>query len=402
VISRNDLADQIHRELTNDIVPFWLAHSFDRDRGGFVGRLTHDLTVDRDAPKGLILNARILWSFSAFYRRLNDAACLDAAHRAYAYVEEHFWDRDHGGAYWTVDAHGRPLDTKKKVYGQAFLAYALAEYHRATRARAPLQRAVEVFDLLEDRARDRAFGGYVEAYERDWTETAELRLSDADMNEKKSMNAHLHVLEAFTGLHASWPDARLRDRLSALVEIFLGRIVGAGIHRFRPFFGQEWAVKSWHVSPGHDIEGSWLLCEAADAIGDPALSQRVRAEAIAMARVVLLDGVDADGGLPNEIGGSGARAGAKDWWPQAEAVVGFINAHEISGAPEYLRAAAAAWAFIRDRILDPVGGEWRWGIAADGSPDTTQPKISEWKCPYHNGRMCIEAERRLRTPAPSE
>ena len=397
VISRNDLADAIHRELTDDIVPFWLAHAFDRDRGGFVGRMANDLTVDRDAPKGLILNARILWAFSAFHLRSRDSACLEAAHRAYAYLEEHFWDRDHGGAYWTVDPGGRPLDAKKKVYGQAFLAYALAEYHRATGARAPLDRAVEVFGLLEDRARDRAFGGYVETYARDWGATSELRLSDTDMNEKKSMNAHLHIVEAFTGLHASWPDGRLRERLADLVEIFLGRIIDPDTHRLRSFFGDDWAVKSSHVSPGHDIEGSWLLCEAADAIGDADLSRRVRAEAVAMAGAVLREGVDADGGLPNEIGSASARARAKDWWPQAEAVVGFLNAHEITGAAEYLRAAAGAWGYIRDRILDRAGGEWLWSVRADGAPDATLPKISEWKCPYHNGRMCLEAERRLRS-----
>lgn len=397
VMNSNDLADAIRRELVDNLVPFWLERSFDRQRGGFVGRMASDLTVDPAAPKGLILNARILWSFSAFHRTLGDGDCLRAAHRAFEYVERHFWDAHHGGAYWSVDPAGRPLDTKKKVYGQAFLMYALAEYHRASGESAALARAVDLFELLERYALDRRHGGYVEAYERDWTVASDLRLSDADMNAKKSMNAQLHVLEAFTGLHASWPDPRLRERLGELVGSFLAHIVDGRTHRFAAFFDDDWTIKSSHVSPGHDIEGSWLLWESAEALGDAALVERVRREALAMASTVLRTGVDADGGLWNDLGSSER---SKDWWPQAEAVVGFLNAHELSGEAAYFAAAAAAWAFIADRFVDRQRGEWHWRIRSDGTVDGALPKISEWKCPYHDGRMCIEAGRRLARLAP--
>jgi mannobiose 2-epimerase len=391
------LADAIRRELVENLVPFWLERSFDRERGGFVGRMASDLAVDPDAPKGLILNARILWSFSAFHRELGDADCLAAAQRAFEYLERHFWDTHHGGAYWSVDAAGRPLDTKKKAYGQAFLMYALAEYHRASGDAAALARAVELFDLVERYVRDRRHGGYVEAYERDWTPASDMRLSDSDMNAKKSMNAQLHVLEAFTGLHASWPDPRLRQRLTALVGLFLDRIVDGSSHRFFAFFDDDWTVKSAHVSPGHDIEGSWLLWEAAEALGEAAISDRVRPEALAMANTVLCTGIDAGGGLWNDLGPAGRT---KDWWPQAEAVVGFLNAHELSGDPAYFEAAAAAWTFIADRVVDRRRGEWHWRILDDGTVDAAMPKISGWKCPYHNGRMCLEAGRRLARLAP--
>jgi mannobiose 2-epimerase len=393
VMDSNDLAEKIHRELVDDLVPFWLQRSLDRERGGFVGRVASDLSVDPSAPKALILNARILWSFSAFYRTLGDADCLHAAQRAFEYLERHFWDPHHGGAYWSVDAAGRPRDEKKKVYGQAFLIYALAEYHRASGEAAPLARAVELFELVERYTRDRRHGGYVETYERDWTVTSDLRLSDTDMNAKKSMNAHLHLLEAFTGLHASWPDAGLRQRLGELLSLFLDHIVDPHEHRFAAFFDDDWTVQSSHISPGHDIEGSWLLWESAEALGDVALADRVRAEALEMARTVLRTGVDADGGVWNELDVPGGSA--KDWWPQAEGVVGFLNAFELSGDRAFFDAATGSWRFIQDHVIDRQRGEWHWRVLGDGKVDRALPKISEWKCPYHNGRMCIEAGRRL-------
>ncbi len=384
------LAHAVRKELTNDIVPFWLEHSIDQERGGFVARMSNDLMVDREAPKGLILNARILWSFSAFYRRLGDRACLEMAERALDYLERHFWDPTHGGVYWLVDAQGQPHDAKKKVYGQAFFIYALAEYHRATGSPKALARARDVFELVEAKARDERHDGYFETYERDWRLSADLRLSERDLNEKKSMNTHLHVLEAYAALARVWPDARARRRLQSVIEIFLDRIVDPKTGHFRLFFDEDWTVKSDQVSFGHDIEGSWLLCEAADVLGNAALLACTRKNALAMAEAVLRQGVDQDGGVLNETRPSEAHGTVKDWWPQAEAVVGFLNAFELSGDTRYRDAALAAWRFIETKILDHEHGEWFWGLTREGSPDPAQPKISEWKCPYHNGRMCLE------------
>jgi mannobiose 2-epimerase len=394
-ITPEALADAVQTELTSDIIPFWLRHSLDEKRGGFIARMSHDLVVDPAAPKGLILNARILWSFSAFHRRLGDRACLAAAERARAYIEEHFWDTDHGGAYWMVDGHGRPLDTKKKAYGQAFLIYALAEHHRATGSAAALTRAQELFELLEAKVRDAQRGGYLETFERDWSTAEDLRLSDADLNVTKSMNAHLHVLEAYAGLYRAWPDSRLRKSLSDLIEIFLRHIIDPHTHHLRLFFDEDWTVRAEEVSFGHDIEASWLLWEAAEVLGDVALLSRVRDATLAMADAVLREGVEADGGLPNVAQAGTVTDSDRDWWPQAEAVVGFLNAYELSGERRFWDAAVAAWRFIEAHIIDRRHGEWFWSVSRDGRPDLTEPKISEWKCPYHNGRMCLEVLDRI-------
>jgi mannobiose 2-epimerase len=388
-------------ELTGDIIPFWLAHGLDRERGGFVGRMSNDLVVDRSAPRGLILNARILWSFSAFYRRLGDSACLATAERAFRYLQERFWDGEHAGAYWLLDADGQPLDAKKKAYGQAFLIYALAEHHRATGSTPALERARQLFELLETKAQDSKLGGYFETYERDWSLAADLRLSELDLNAKKSMNAHLHVLEAYASLCRIWPDARLRASLTRLIEIFLDHIVDPRSHHLRLFFDEDWTVMSEEVSFGHDIEASWLLWEAAEILGDAAQSARVRPRVLAMTDAVLRQGVAADGSLPNTAHAGVITDSDRDWWPQAEAVVGFLNAFELSGERRYWDAAVAAWRYIEAHILDRRHGEWFWGVAHDGRPDLTQPKISEWKCPYHNGRMCLEVLERLDRLAPS-
>jgi mannobiose 2-epimerase len=386
----------LEKELRNGIIPFWLKHVPDAESGGFIGRMSNDLVVDKSASKGLILNARLLWSFSAFHRFLGDEACLAIAQRAYDQLEARFRDVEHGGAYWMLDSGGQPRDTKKKVYGQAFLIYALSEYHRATGSRPALARAREIFELLEARARDAAHDGYFETFERNWQQSEDLRLSDEDLNEKKSMNTHLHVMEAYTNLLRVWPDEQLRARLAALIDIFLQRILDTHRHQFRLFFDEKWTVRSNHVSFGHDIEGSWLIYEAAETVGDPHLLDRVRGRALAMTEVVLREGRDKDGGLFYEADPEGVIDSDKHWWPQAEAVIGFLNAFELSGEKRFYEAALDSWRFIETRILDRRHGEWFWRVSREGEPDQNQPKISEWKGPYHNGRMCLEAVERLK------
>jgi cellobiose epimerase len=382
-------------ELQDDIVPFWLRHAPDVVRGGFIGELSHDLVVARDAPKGLILNTRLLWAFSAFHRELQDEACRAAAERAYHYLETRFWDPEHGGAFWTLDAAGRPLDVKKKGYGQAFYLYALSEWQRATGSEAALRRAQQIFELIEERSCDKARDGYFESYERDWRLAQDVRLGANDLNEPKSMNNHLHIMEAYSNLMRIWPDERLRSRLAALVELFLTRIIDPETHHLRLFFSEDWAVRSDHVSYGHDIEASWLLCEAAELTGAAALLARARARAVEMAEAVLREGIDPDGGLLYESSPAGLVDSDKHWWPQSEAVVGFLNAFELTHDERYYEAAWNAWCFIERTLLDRRHGEWFYKVARDGTPDLSQPKISLWKCPYHAGRMCLEGVARL-------
>jgi len=390
---------RVARELYEDILPFWLKHSVDHEHGGFIGRMSNELLIDHQAKKGLILNARLLWTFSTLCRSevvgANDDSLLQLARRAYDYLEMHFWDYRFGGAFWQVDCRGALADDKKKIYGQAFTVYALSEYFLATGESAALERAQTLFDLIENHSCDMANGGYIETCNRDWRAAEDVRLSDKDMNEKKSMNNHLHVLEGYTNLCRAWPDPRLADRLRSLIDLFERHILDRNTCHFGHFFNERWEKRSDTYTFGHDIEGSWLLCEAADILGRPEVIQRIGRLAVDIAQAVYEQGLDSDGGLFYEGKAGRVIDTNKEWWPQAEAVVGFLNAYQLSSREHFFEAALRCWEFIERAIVDHTHGEWFWRVDQNRMPDCNEPKVSEWKGPYHNTRACLETIRRL-------
>lgn len=390
-----DLRRRVEQELCSNILPFWLKYAIDDEFGGFRGQITNDLVIDPLAPKGLILNARILWTFSKAYSVYGRDVYLEAARRAYDYIVEHFWDADFGGLYWMLDHRGRPRDHKKRIYGQAFAIYALAEYHSATSAPDSLERATRLYEIVESRSHDPRQGGYFETYERDWALARDQRLSEVDMDEKRSMNTHLHLLEAYASLMRVWNDGRVSTRLKELIQIFLDHIIASETHHFRLFFDEGWRPKSDVISFGHDIEGSWLLCEAAETSGDHALLGKVQREAVYMAQAVFAQAVDSDGSLWYEADDSGHIDSDKHWWVQSEAVVGFLNAYERSGQREFLTAAKRSWDFIENYIVDRKDGEWFWKVSREGAPSGEKYKVDAWKCPYHNSRTCFEVMARV-------
>ncbi len=387
--------DRVVTELRGNILPFWLEHSVDHEHGGFIGQMSNELVVDRHAHKGLILNARLLWTFSALCRSEGPESYLQLAHRAYDYLTAHFWDSRLGGAFWQVDCRGDLIDDKKKIYGQAFCIYALSEYFLATGKRTALERAKELFDLIERHSNDAAHGGYIETCNRDWTVAEDVRLSNKDMNEMKSMNNHLHVLEGYTNLYRVWPDPQVGAELSALIGLFERHILNRDTFHFGHFFNEQWEVRSDTYTFGHDIEGSWLLCEAAQVSGKPELIEKVKHIAMEIAQAVYEQGLDSDGGLFYEGRAGDVIDTNKEWWPQAEAVVGFLNAYQLSGREHFFQAAVDCWGFIERAIVDHTHGEWFWRVDRNGTPDRNEPKISEWKSPYHNTRACLEIIRRL-------
>lgn len=395
-VNKTAWLEQIEDELNDNIMRFWGERTLDETFGGFIGEMDHLGKINNKAAKSLVLNARILWTFSAAHRVYPNAGYLRMADRAYAYLQKVFMDSEFGGLYWMVDYTGQPIQDKKQVYGQAFVIYALSEYHLASGRPEPVKQAAQLFELLEKHSYDTVHQGYIEALARDWQVTDDLTLSDKDLNEKKSMNTHLHVLEAYTNLYRVWKAEALKQKLTELIEVSLKHIINAENAHFHLFFDEEWHVKSTHISYGHDIEGSWLLMEAAEMLEDnPALLERVKQVAIAMAEAVLAEGVDTDGGLWNEADEHGLTDTNKDWWPQAEAMVGFYNAYQLTGDLKFVEASRSSWEFIRRFISDPVHGEWHLAVRQDGSPLTHEPKVSAWKCPYHNGRACLEMIARL-------
>lgn len=394
MVTKAQWMEEIEAELRDNILGFWMNHTIDEANGGFIGEISEQLVPNPSAEKSLVLNTRIVWTFASAHRVLNDERCLRIAERAYTYLFDKFADREHGGLYWMVDAKGNPSQTKKQVYGQAFAIYALSEYVRAGGPEEAKDKAIELFELIEKHAYDPEHLGYIEALDRDWSQTDDLSLSGKDLNEKKSMNTHLHVLEAYTNLYRIWKSDRLAKALRELIVVTMRHIVDQETGHFKLFFDDVWTNKSDHISYGHDIEGSWLLVEAAEVLGDEALLANVKKTALHMAEATLNEGVDEDGGLLNEGDSKGLIDTNKDWWPQAEAVVGFFNAYQLSGDRKYLVAALNSWHFIRQYIVDKENGEWYWSVTREGKP-TGGHKVSAWKCPYHNGRACFEMLERL-------
>ncbi|MGD9159289.1 MAG: AGE family epimerase/isomerase [Desulfobacteraceae bacterium] len=392
---KGDLKDRFLKEVEQGILPFWLKYSLDEEHGGFYGRVGNTGQPVSGAPKALILNTRILWSFSAAYLVMGNPEYLKTADRAWNYLREYFIDTEYGGAYWILDCHGVPLDDKKKVYGQAFFVYALAEYYRAASKITALDLAVEFFNVIEKQFFDTENGGYFEAALRDWGTADDTRLSAIDLNEKKSMNAHLHVLEAYTNLLRVWDDPRLRQQLTALLNDFYNHIINKQTYHFNLFFNEIWEVKSQQISLGHDIEGSWLLCEAVELIDDKELKEEFHNLAVKQANAVYEKGINLDGSLIYDILPHGRTNMERHWWAQAEATVGFLNAWQLTGDKKFYRAMLGAWNYISGSLIDNEHGEWFYKRNEDGQVDNNEFKISEWKGPYHNTRACLEVVRRL-------
>jgi mannobiose 2-epimerase len=386
------------KELTielKQILNYWTNHTVDHENGGFYGKISNDNEVDKEAAKGAVLNARILWSFSAAHN-LNPIHGLELADRAYHYIVDHLIDKSFGGVYWAVNYNGEPTDTKKQVYAVAFTIYALSEYYLAKGNQDVKDQAIALYEDLVKYSYDTQKGGYLEAFNRQWESMDDLRLSEKDANEKKTMNTHLHILEAFTNLYRVWPDEQLKRRIVALLHDFQNHIVDANTSRMILFFGEDWNSKSDIISYGHDIEASWLLLEAAEVIEDHQLVSEIENLAVQMAEACM-EGLDQDGGLWYEKEPSKDHLiREKHWWVQAEAMVGFYNAWQINGQQHFLNASLQNWNFVKEAILDKENGEWFWGVKEDGSLMQNEDKAGLWKCPYHNSRACIELIKRIK------
>ncbi|MGA2598271.1 MAG: AGE family epimerase/isomerase [Bryobacteraceae bacterium] len=392
---------EFRRELTGNILPFWMRHTIDRENGGFYGYVGTNLEVDGQAPRAAVINARILWTFSMAARILEKPEYRDTADWAFDYMADKFWDQKYGGVYWMLDYRGNPISDRKQIYAQAFALYAFSEYFRATGNVDSLEHAKQLYRLIEEKSREPRYGGYLEARSREWCPLEDLRLSEKDLNSPKSMNTHLHILEAYTNLLRAWNNRDVQASQKALLGVVLDRIVDDSTCHFKMFFDNEWHSLTDHISFGHDIEGSWLIPEAAEVLGDRELLERSRTTAVRMAQAVFDEGLDSDGSLFYEADSRGKLIDPnKHWWAQAEAVAGFYNAFQISGQQHFEVQASRAWEYIEKKIVDRVHGEWHAKLRPDGEPFTEQEDadaclVGPWKCPYHNGRVCFEMMARL-------
>ena len=405
--------------LQNNILCFWLDKMQDQEHGGFYGRIDGTGILHPEAEKGAILNARILWSFSAAYRVLGNQEYLEAATRAKDYIIEHFIDPEYGGVYWSVDYQGNPLDTKKQFYAIGFAIYGLTEYARATDDREALDYALQLFDCIEEHAFDSEHNGYIEAMTRDWKPIADMRLSELDANFPKSQNTHLHIIEPYTNLLRCLKELQAKEScdyvpaigsvlpvgisvpmetifcvegaLRNLIDIFTDKILNPETHHLDLFFEMDWTRGAGHLeSYGHDIECSWLMHEAALVLGDQKVLDKVEKVVREVAKASE-KGLRPDGSMIHEANlDTGHVDDDLHWWVQAENVVGWYNLYQHFGDEDALKKAVRFWHYIKDNLIDYKNGEWFWSRHPDGSLNTVDDKAGFWKCPYHNSRMCLE------------
>lgn len=377
--------------LQKNILRFWLDKMVDQEHGGFYGRIDGHEHLHADAEKGAILNARILWAFSAAYRVLGDKTYLEAASRAKHYIIDYFIDPEYGGVYWSLDCNGKPLDTKKQFYAIGFAIYGMSEYARATGDAEALKVAIDLYRCIEEHALDHEYNGYIEAMTRDWQPIADMRLSELDANYPKSQNTHLHIIEPYTNLYRVWKSDELKASLHNLIDIFTDRMLNPETHHLDLFFDMDWKRGAGALeSYGHDIECSWLIHEAALVLGDAEVLKKVE-PIVEMVAKASEKGLNADGSMVHEANlDTGYVDSDLHWWVQAEAVVGFFNIYQYFGDESALQKAQHCWTYIKENLIDNENGEWHWSRRKDGTLNLDDDKAGFWKCPYHNSRMCLE------------
>ncbi len=386
-----DFRSEVKQELLR-ILDYWMKYAVEKNRDGFYGVVNENNIPDEKAPKAIVITSRIVWTYSAAQQLFPNSSYPPIAKRAFDYLKKYFVDKEYGGVYWSVASDGSPLQTKKQLYGHAFALYGLAEYYKITKDNAVLSLAIDIFSKMIEHSYDKVNGGYTEAFERDWSNTDDYILSKAPNS--KSMNTHLHLLEAYTNLYRVWKTESSRFHLKHAIEVMLNHIIDQSVNRMNLFFTSDWQIKSTIISYGHDIEASWLLYEAAEVLEDKALLDKCRDVSIKMA-VAAIDGLAEDGAMNYEINTTSRHLNdEKSWWPQAEAMVGFLNAYQLMDEVNYLQKSQKVWEFIKKYLIDYKNGEWFGGVDVNHKVTGTD-KVTFWKCPYHNSRSCMEVWRRL-------
>ena len=398
------LKREVQEVLQKNILPFWLKMQ-DMENGGFYGQMKGDGTLVKDANKGGILNARILWSFSAAYRVLGNQEYLQTATWAKDYFVEHFIDPVYGGTYWELDHKGNPVDTKKQFYAIGFAIYGLSEYTRATGDRETLNLALSLFKAIEEHSLDEVYNGYIEACTREWGTIADMRLSELDANYPKSQNTHLHIIEPYTNLYRCMKELldapeeirHVECALRNLIDIFCDHILNPQTSHLDLFFENDWTRGAGHLeSYGHDIECSWLMHEAALVLADEEVLRKVEPIVRRVAKASE-KGLNADGSMTHEANlDTGYVDADRHWWVQAEAVVGFYNIYQYFHDEDAMEKTLACWQYIKENLIDEELGEWFWSRDPEGNINRHDDHAGFWKCPYHNSRMCLELIERIK------
>lgn len=386
-----------------NILKFWEKYTIDEDNGGFIGEIDSQLVKNPKADKGVILNARITWAFSAGYIYTKKKEYLNIASRAYNYLLEKFYNHENDGVYFMIDYKGNPTVTRNQVIAVAFVTYAFSEYYRATKDKEVLEYTLKLFNSLETYALDKEYNGYFDAFSEDWEKLDDMRMYEGDKDAKKTMNANFHIMVAYANIYRSYKENdkendKIKNALKNLIEVLLDNVIDEKRGSCNLFFDEEWNVIKSDDNYGLDIEASWLIWDAAQVLGDKKIIDKVKPLVIKIVEHCLKYGYDYnDGGMMNEGNDKeGAVNTYKSWWVQAESVIAFFNAYQITNESKYLANSLLTWGFIKKYMIDYKYGEWYGTVSKDDhEPNMNESKIGPWKCPYHNSRMGLQIAERI-------
>ena len=392
-VVRQQYKQELCEELLQ-ILDYWMKYTVDHANGGFYGSVNNENVADTNAAKGIVLMSRICWSFSAAYRYSKLPQHYEMAERAFQYIFGHFIDHEYGGVFWSVDAKGKMREGKKQIYGLAFCIYGFTEFYKISNNKTALNTAIDLYHYIEHKSFDKEHNGYIEAFARDWQQMTDLRLSAKDNNDCKTANTHLHIIEAYSNLYAVWPKQEIKEKIENLLHLFDVHFINKQHYHLNLFFDEEWNLRSMLQSYGHDIEAAWLLMQCAETIQHKEYIGLFQQLAIPITNAAS-EGLDSDGGLWYEYeSANNYLIEEKHSWPQAEAMIGFYNAWQLTSNKNYLQQSLISWEFIKRHIKDETSGEWFWGVYNDYSP-MEKEKAGFWKCPYHSSRALLELMNRI-------
>ena len=380
----------------DEILKWWEKNTLDEKNGGFIGQVDFDMTKHPEADKALVLNSRLLWTFSAAYRVFKKEEYLKLANRAYDYMIDKFINKKSNGVYWSLDCEGKPKNDRNQIFGLAFTICVLCEYYRATKKEEALDVSMKLFNSIEQKSLDTKYNGYLDAFSSDWKMLEDMRLSPTDKNEPKTMNTHLHILIGYANLYRVHKDDKVKESLKNLINLFFDKLIDTERGAINLFFDFDWTHKSDNDSYGHDMETSWLLWDAVNVLGDEEIIKKAKPIVLKMVEHSLRCAFDKDGGLMSSGKDEKVADTDKCWWVQTETVIALLNAYQLTKDKKYVDDALLTWDFIKKYMIDHKDGEWHGKVSKDEhKPYTEEVKAGAWKCPYHNSRMCMEVAERV-------
>jgi cellobiose epimerase len=390
------------QQLQETVLPYWYDTAIDWDRGGYV--LCDDARKGKCVPeeKQIVTQARMVWAFSLAHRlglSVGGRDYLKAAAHGVKFLRERFLDREYGGYFWSVHLDGTPRDLRKRLYGEAFVVYALVEYYRASGDREALKEARALFQVIQERAHDSVHRGWNEHFERNWTPLpAKDPQAIVEVAGYRSANTHLHLMEAFSELFVETRDpavkAALEESLALNQKYFYPLDPARSAFHFQPDWKPVTDPASAGLSYGHNVEFAWLMVRAEEALGRPPTWPHFHQHVEHALRV----GSDSvRGGIYNRgIGNEPATDRDKIWWVQSEMLAalsyGLRNRPED---PRYREALTRLWTWIQQHQTDPKSGIWLDTVTETGAPKASA-LAHNWKANYHDVRALVIFEQQFR------